>query len=509
MLDSMRNLSKSIVSKALMLFLVLSFAVWGVGDIVRNQGGSHLVKVGDDVISPQAFMAEQRAMQQAMQEMGMQGVNAQALSNEILRRMVQSKLISQWQHDTGLVVGEDTLKAYLRTAPEFHGLTGKFDPKVFHQLLTQRQLTEANYLKLLAGDLGGKFMLASIDTSDHAVPQAVLAMGSAADAQTRDAVLFTLAPSAVSVADVSADDAKAYYEANTSEYQVPERRTLEYVTIDPASLESLGGKEATPEAREQAVHEMSMQVEDALAGGSSMGEALAEAGVKAQSRVLTKIQAEGYAENTDALVRQVVEQGFILGEDETSGLENTADGRYFMLHVNEVIEAAPQPYEEVSDKVKQAAAADKAREGTNARLKVLKEELADKKSWQDAAAKAKATTLTVSDVARPVISADGKVTASGNVPALLQQAMFERGLNEVAGPLTKADGTLTVALVTAIHNTEKTNGVKTSEAAAKAYRSQLGDSVSNGIFTALADRYPVVVNQAMMQQVMQSDAPNE
>ena len=96
MLDSMRGLAKGFISKALMLFLVLTFAVWGAGDIVRGGGSNYVAKVGNERISPSVFLADQRNMQQSLEAMGVKDINPQALGNEILRRMVQQKLISQW-----------------------------------------------------------------------------------------------------------------------------------------------------------------------------------------------------------------------------------------------------------------------------------------------------------------------------------------------------------------------------------------------------------------------------
>ena len=114
MLDSMRGLAKSFVAKGLMTLLVLSFALWGVGDIVRSQSSGTLASVGGESIGPNQFIGEVRQMQQAMAQMGVTDINPQALQGEVLRRMIQERLLTQWAHDTGLRVNRETLAQTVR-----------------------------------------------------------------------------------------------------------------------------------------------------------------------------------------------------------------------------------------------------------------------------------------------------------------------------------------------------------------------------------------------------------
>jgi len=502
----MRGLAKGFISKALMLFLVLTFAVWGAGDVVRGSDSNYLVKVGDEKITPSAFMNQQRTMQRSLEAMGVKGLNPQDLQNEILRRMVQEKLVAQWQNDTGLVVNQKILAQNIAQDPAFKDDNGKFDAGRFNFILQQRQMNEKNYLAELSQEIGGKAMLASVDISDVAAPQQLLNLAAAAGTQTRDAVLITIPLATVPASTVTKEEAQAYYDQNSSMFTQPERRTVEYIVLDSASLKKQADKAVTDEQlaaeqREQAVQDIAMGIEDALAGGSSVGEAVAHAGVQSQSKLLTDITAEQFATSTDALLRAVAEHGFDLDEGESSSLQSTDDGRYFMVSVKSVTIAAPKKLAQVMGEVRNAIAKEKAREETRARVQVVKQALASNKTVQEAAALGKAGVRSVNNINRPVIGADGQVKEIGQVPALLQQAIFEHKVGGVAGPMTRANGEQVLALVTDIRVTPASSNSKALETAEAEYASQLGNGVSAGVFRDLAARYTVVVNEPMLRQL--------
>lgn len=511
MLDSMRGLAKSFVSKALMLFLVLTFAVWGAGDIVRGGGSNYLVKVGDEKIGPNLYMSEQRNMQQSLAAMGVQNIDPTALGNEILRRMVQQKLILQWQRDTGLMVDQATLARDIAANVEFKAVSGKFDPAVFKQALAQRGLTEASYLAALSQELGGKAMLASLESDDIAAPASVLDLAIAAGTQQRDAVLISIAPARPDAATVSEQDAADYYEQNQDRFAQPERRSIEYVTLDPKALEAKADEAVTDEAnaaeqREQAMQDIAMQIEDALAGGSTIGEAVAEAGVQAQSKLLNDVAAGQFHGNKDALLLAVVEQGFTLGEGESSSLQSTADGRYFLVTVQAVTDAAPKPLADVLPQVRAAVAAEQADDATRERMAELKAALQGGKPWKEAAAEAKASAREIRNIARPASDVSGKPIAHPQVPALLQRAVFEHPVGGVAGPITRENGEQVLAVVTASRTAKADAGPRARTTAETEYKAQLASSITGDTLRALAERYPVTVNQSLLAQLNNQDS---
>lgn len=510
MLDSMRGLAKGVIAKGLMLFLVLTFAIWGMGDIVRGSGGNFVAKVGDNTIGPNSFQSEFRNSQQALASMGIKNISDQTLANEVLRRMVQQELIAGWTKELGLQVNEATLATAIARNAEFKGVDGKFDPALFKASLAQRRLTEPVYLRALAQQVGNNALLATIDSSDIQAPASLIDLALTAGAQQRDAVLFTLAVGTPDLSAVTDEDAQAYYDENPEVFTPPEKRSLEYVVLDAVSLKKKLDAAVTDEAldseqREQAMQDIAMSIEDALAGGSTIGEAVATTGVQAQSRVLKDITAEQFAGSTDELLQRAVSEAFEIEEGETSGLQSTNDGRHFIVAVTGTLPAQPEPLEKVLPQVRNAVAAQYAQDGLRERVAILKKALADKTEWKDAAQDVDAHTRLVTRIGRPNTDAQGKIIAHPAVPTLLQQAIFERNVGETAGPISRDNGELVIALVTAVHDVKPKATDKDREAIAEEYNRLLGDDVSGSLLRSLSQRHKVQINTPMMQQIAGGD----
>ena len=58
MLDTIRNTAKSWVAGIFVALLVLSFAIWGVGDIFRGGGTQNVAEIGDEAITVKEFENE-------------------------------------------------------------------------------------------------------------------------------------------------------------------------------------------------------------------------------------------------------------------------------------------------------------------------------------------------------------------------------------------------------------------------------------------------------------------
>src|SRR4051812_20409167 len=96
MLNEFRTLAGSLWAKILLVFLVMTFAVWGVGDMLRHPGGAQTVAtVGDMTISRDEFL---RALRHEMDTM--RSIMGEHYSPELLKSLhiedrVMQQLISQ------------------------------------------------------------------------------------------------------------------------------------------------------------------------------------------------------------------------------------------------------------------------------------------------------------------------------------------------------------------------------------------------------------------------------
>lgn len=535
MLGTMRNFAKGYAAKTLLLALVISFGIWGIGDIFRMHSGTWLARVGDEHILAIEYANQRSMMRQAMASLGIKNLDAADIDNEVLRQMVQQHLVGQWLRDSGLAVNRATMANAIRQNRQFKDITGKFDKDLYNQILKEKQLSETGYLIQLRQELAGRTLLSSLDMGDSGMPESLHLLELAVLSQTRDALLVPIPLPTIDPASLDPAKLTAYYELHKNDtYLEPERRTLEYVTLDQADISALIDasitdsmlqdryeqnktiaptleaarpellKQLRSEQHDVVVQKFSANLEDALAAGSAIGEAVAKAGVKAESKLLTQIAASQFAASKDALLRAVSAQGFALASGETSGLQSSENGRFFVVNVKEVRPAAPKPFDSVKGDVQAEVLKETAAAQVREKAQKAKESLALAKADGRAQVLAQLglNPRTQQDISR--INADEKSPAADALPNALRQGIFEHRIGEVAGPQILPDGSALLALVMAVHQPAPAKDEKQEAALLETYRRALSDTTTAAMFNALAEHYPVQVNRNVLDQLTQT-----
>lgn len=504
MLNSMRNFSKGIVTKLLMGLLVVSFAVWGIGDIFTNTGPSYAAKIGSQTVSINAFQQQRSLVARQLESLNIKDLPAGQLELSVIRQLVQQNLTLQSMQEMGLHVNDDLLKAFILNAPEFKGITGTFSADAFKNVIESQKTTEAAFVSQIKLDIAGRFFFDSLTMNDASTPASIRALDALVQGETRDAVLLTIPASGTSkVADEAA--LQAFYDENkTALYLLPETRTLEYVVLTEGDLKQLVAKStsATPlseesarrDARDRVMLELGNTIEDELAGGKTMAEAFSKAGVTATPRTLENANAELAKTSADDIIKTVVEQGFGLSEGEISRLIRSKQGALLMVSAKKINPAAPKPFDAVKADVASRLAKEQTLDVARAKAQTVKAALAKAPNWQAVAEENNLSNRQVSRLKRPV---EGKKPESNGVPLALHQAIFERNVNEVAGPLTLENGDQVVALITASH-VPAVSPTAAVEADPKASE-KLSQEIENRAFQSFTTKHKVTINPGLLR----------
>jgi len=527
MLNTMRSIASGYIAKALLLFLVLTFAIWGIGDIFTNAGASYAARVGNATISVGEFERSKAMIARQMQAMGIEGADANNMSVNILRQLVQQQLTLQAVDDLGLVVNNDLLAKQLTGKLEYQNVDGSFNGKGFQNMLANMRMSEGQFLDQQRKETATKFLLASLEMNDVVPPTSVMTLVASSNSETRDAVLITI-PSHPATNRVTDDAIKADYEANKSAlYMEPEKRTLEYVTLNPADVNALLDAAITPdmlrdaqtanpkasheqiiaelraEKRDSVLRQVTNAVEDALAAGSSLGEAVAKSGIKATSQLLADVNEAKAKHETNDVTKTVTSQGLRLSEGEISGLITTPKGTMVMVSVKSITPPTPKPLEAVKTDIKLRVAQQVARVEALEKVQKFKDALNQEGAtthWQKIANDMGLPTRRMANLSRPSTE-DGKVPASNPaLPTALHQAIFEREVGQVAGPLASANGDQTLALVAARHPVKPDLSTKALEKIAKQLTETINQQVQGRAFTSFAEQHTVKVNDALLAQ---------
>lgn len=241
MLTSMRKTSSSIFVKLLFVLLIASFAIWGIGDVLRTNPGDGPIEVGDRRISMAAIDREFRGLlDDQSQAMGMQltpvmgiqfGMLDQAVNNLVSRAMIDDLAVS-----SGLRVDDDTIRIFIRDQMGFVTDSGDFDRARFDQDMRSRNISEQAFIDQLRRDIARQDLLQSV-IGGMRIPQVEAETLRAYREETRIADFVRVGADAMDEPEAPADaDLQAYYEENGDDYMASEYRSGAVVVLDATVL---------------------------------------------------------------------------------------------------------------------------------------------------------------------------------------------------------------------------------------------------------------------------------
>lgn len=245
MLQGMRNASQGLVGKIVLFvlfgLLIVSFAIWGIGDMIQGGGRNTVARVGKtDITMDQLRTAWQNELQRLSQQYRTVITPAQAremgLDAIVLGRLVTEAALDQEADRLKLGVADAFVVQSIAENPEFRGANGQFDRARFADMLRNNGLSEAAYVSSLrSAQLRRQIMegLAGAVQTPEAMREAVYRV----NAERRKAAFITL--SAASVTDVPAptdEQLKTFHEGSRSAFRAPERRAMNVIALTPEAL---------------------------------------------------------------------------------------------------------------------------------------------------------------------------------------------------------------------------------------------------------------------------------
>lgn len=269
MLGSLRKRTSSAVVVILIGLLIISFAIWGIGDVFRFGGSNAVATVGKVQISPQAFAQEygnelNRLQQQFGDAFSATQARELGLHKQVLQRMVNRELFDAQVRRLGVAASDEQVREFISKTPAFLNSTGQFDRSLYEGALRMNNMSPSQFEAAARSDLAREQFLNSLARESH-FPATLANRLYAYHGERR--VIDVARLRASTIVDLPApDDAAltAYYEANSTQFMAPEYRALttlvvsakdfaDDVTVTDADLQAYfddhQGEYATPEKR--------------------------------------------------------------------------------------------------------------------------------------------------------------------------------------------------------------------------------------------------------------------
>ena len=220
-------------------FLVISFAIWGIGDIFRGFGRSTVAKIGRTEITVEQFRTIyndrlQQYSRQAGRPIGPEQERQLGLDRVLIGQIVSEILLDERARALGLSLSDAEVAKQITTDPAFQGLNGQFDRARFEQVIRNAGFTESRFVaeqrrRLLRRELAG-----TIATGLNA-PKALVEAASRYENEQRsiEYVLLDRAQ-AGEIASPSPEALAKFFEERKILFRAPEYRKLVVVSLIPA-----------------------------------------------------------------------------------------------------------------------------------------------------------------------------------------------------------------------------------------------------------------------------------
>jgi peptidyl-prolyl cis-trans isomerase D len=345
MLDSFRVLAHSWLAKILLLLLILSFAVWGIGDMLRGDGRNPTVAtVGGETISAMQFQRSLHSETENIKHMmgdrsSPEMLKALNIPQRVLQRLVNTSLIKQESAALGIVPSDDDVVRQLRSEDMFRDEAGNFDKTRFEGFLHRANMSEKNYVEDTRQRMASKLLMDTL-TAVPLVPDMAARTLAEARNEQRVAAFYVLGGSLVGAGPLAdAAQAEAYYKEHAQEFTAPEYRSVSYVVLTPedaqsaaaAPLDELQG--AYRERIEEFKHPERRVVEQLLYDSESKAQA-------AEALLKNGKNFEQVAAQTDPMNQKSLQLGTVTHGE----LPDAAADAVFALHIGEFSEPVKSPF---------------------------------------------------------------------------------------------------------------------------------------------------------------------
>lgn len=239
MFDAVRN-NKRIV-QGFLLLIILPFALFGLDSYVRDgQSGQEIAKVGDVSIT-QAYLQNKiqeeidNLRRRSGSEIDPKIFNDPTVRQRVLDGAIHQALLSEEARRLNLQVSDIGLSKMIASIPAFQE-GGRFSKARYEAFVASEGKSIEAFEAGLRFDLTLRTLLGSVAESGF-VPKHISEQVLAVQTETRQ-IQETVFSAEQYQRQVKLDSnaAKAYYDANSAEFQLPEQVRVQYVVLSPERL---------------------------------------------------------------------------------------------------------------------------------------------------------------------------------------------------------------------------------------------------------------------------------
>lgn len=410
--------------------IVVSFAIWGIGDIFRGVGRSTVAQIGRTEIGMEQFrQLFNERLQQLSRQVGrpisMDQARRLGLDQQLLGQIVAEAALDHRVRGLRLGIADSDVIRRITEEPAFRGPSGQFDRMRFEQLIRQAGFSEQRFVAEQRQTILRRQLVATISGEVKAPKAAVEAFDRYTNEQRSIEYIVLDRAQAGEIPPPSPEVLAKYFDARKTLFRAPEYRKVVLLVLTPEELarsietsaddvkrayEERKGRYSTPERRqiEQIVFPSADEAKkgaERLAGGLSFPELAKERGLSQKDIDLGLIAKSDMADPT------VADAAFSLQQDATSAPINGRFGTV-IIRVTKIEPAHTRSFAEVEDELKRDLAIERAKSELATLRDKIEDELASGLRLDEVAQKLKLSSRTIDAIDRSGRAADGQQIAN-------------------------------------------------------------------------------------------------
>ena len=235
MLDIVRNLVSSIFGKILLAIMVLSFALWGVGDILTSGNSQLAAKVGKEKITLNEFYIKLQESIETYNINNASQLNVNdavdlGLHNLVLNELIFSKMVDNYSKNQGIYLSDNSFKLIIKGLPQFKNENNNFSELKYKNYVLNNFPSEEVFLKQLESIILKGIIFENFNINNF-LNKSIINILYNYEGEKRNIEYFLIEKEMVNIKTSSISELEKYFQENIDKYKIPEQIIINYIEL--------------------------------------------------------------------------------------------------------------------------------------------------------------------------------------------------------------------------------------------------------------------------------------